>query len=670
MNAGHTGVRDNEDSLRWGPEKKVGGVKPPANPEQDKSVEEDVAGKVYDRRLARRLATYLIPYKRAVAASLGVLLVGSLLQVTGPLLTKVAVDTYLAPEPVHPQSGWLAWLPADPWTGLAQIALLYFAILLVTFGLQFVETYLMQRTGQWAMFDLRRELMAKLQQLDIAYFDRNPVGRLVTRVTTDVDVLNELFASGLVTIAGDLLVLTFVLVAMFQLSPSLALILVAGTPLVVYFTALFRRTAQSGYQRTRTAIARINAFLNEHLTGIDVVHLFNRERRTSQEFARLNAEYRDAYKDTIFAYAWFYPVVEFVGILLLAAMLTWGGVQIAAGELTVGILAAFFQYGLRFFRPIQDLSEKYNILQSAMAAAERIFKLLDTEVRVAAPAAPTPFPARPGAIEFDRVWFAYKDEDWVLRDVSFRIEPGETIAVVGHTGAGKTTLITLLLRYYDVQRGAIRVGGHDLRDYDLRDYRRHFGVVLQDPHMFSGTIGENIRLGAAMIDEAELLAAVEQVNLRAFLESLPEGFEHPVRERGDGLSTGQKQLINFARALALQSALPDPGRSHLECRHGNRAAHPRGAGPAHRGAHLDRHCPPPLDDPARRPYPGDAQGRPARSGHAPGTAGAARHLLAPLPVAVPGSGSAAGWRASARINGRLKRFAGAGQPAMRAERVR
>ncbi|MBV8828655.1 MAG: ABC transporter ATP-binding protein, partial [Acidobacteriaceae bacterium] len=401
-----------------------------------------------------------------------------------------------------------------------------------------------------AMFDLRRELMAHLQTLDIAFYDRNPVGRLVTRVTTDVDVLNDLFASGLVTIIGDLLMLSFVILAMARLSPGMTLLMLAVMPVVVAVTVQFRRTASASYRRIRIAIAKINAYLQEHVAGIPVLQLFNREETSKKEFEQINRDHMLAFKDSITAYGWFYPAVEFLGMLALALLLAYGGFRIRQGALTLGVLVAFFQYGLRFFRPIQDLSEKYNILQGAMAASERIFKLLDTRPGIVSPAGSTPFPEGPVDIEFDHVWFAYNDEDWVLRDVSFRIEAGETVAVVGHTGAGKTTLTNLLLRFYDVQRGSIRIGGTDVRAFDVVDLRRHFGVVLQDPYLFTGTVGSNIQLGTPAIDQWRIRDAAEKVNLLDFVDQLPEGFDTPVRERGNGFSTGQKQLISFARALA------------------------------------------------------------------------------------------------------------------------
>jgi len=513
-------------------------------------VEEEVLGKAYDGRLMRRLLGYMRPYGVLVCFSLIFLLAQSILQVMNPLLTRLAVDKYIRPEarPLHTPID--AWLPADPWAGLTRIALLYVAVLIGAFLTEFAQTYLMQWTGQLAMFDLRKELMEHLQGLDLAFYDRNPVGRLVTRVTTDVDVLNDLFASGLVTILGDLMVLGFIIAIMYRMSPLLTGILMAAMPLVIGATLIFRRSVQQSYRRIRVAIAKINAYLQEHITGIAVLQLFNREHRSHREFDRINRDHMDAYKDAITAYGWFYPTVEFISMLSLAAILTYGGLRIESGRISLGVVVAFLQYGLRFFRPIQDLSEKYNILQGAMASSERIFKLLDTQATILAPVEPQSAPAAIAAIEFDCVWFAYQGEEWVLSDVSFRIEPGETIAVVGHTGAGKTTLISLLLRFYDVQKGAIRVGGIDIRELDPCDLRRQFGVVLQDPFLFTGTIRENIRLGTESIREEDVESAARQVNVLEFIRGLPEGFQHEIRERGSGLSTGQKQLISFARALA------------------------------------------------------------------------------------------------------------------------
>ena len=513
-------------------------------------MEEEVLGKAYDGRLMRRLLGYMAPYRRQVLLSLVFLFAYSTLQVCGPLLTKLAIDRYLTRE--HADAGpFLHWLAADAATGLAQIGGLYLLVLLGCFLTEFGQLVLMQYTGQLAMFDLRRELMAHLQKLEIAFFDKNPVGRLVTRLTSDVDVLNDLFASGLVTILGDLLSLSFIIFAMFRMSVGLTLLMLAVMPLVIVATMIFRRTVAHSYRRIRVAIARINAYLQEHIAGIAVLQLFNRERQSIGEFDGINRQHMEAYKDTIVAYGWFYPVVEFLSYLALAFVLSYGGWRVGQGQLTLGVVVAFLQFGLRLFRPIQDLSEKYNILQGAMASSERIFQLLDTPVGIHAPAAPKK-PADIARIEFDHVWFAYKGEDWVLRDVSFSIEPGETVAIVGHTGAGKTTIISLVLRFYDIQRGSIRLGGVDVREIDPAVLRGQFGVVLQDPYLFSGSIAENIRLGTEGITDADLTEAARQVNVLDFIESLPQKFDQPVRERGSSLSTGQKQLINFARALAHQ----------------------------------------------------------------------------------------------------------------------
>jgi ATP-binding cassette subfamily B protein len=513
-------------------------------------VEEEVSGKAYDGKLMRRLMRYMQPYGSKIALSLVCLVAYSLFQVCGPLLTKLAVDRYLSPSG---QPGPLDWfLSANAFTGMAQISGLYLAVLAGIFVSEFAQMYIMQSVGQYAMFDLRKELMIHMQRMHVGFFDRNPVGRLVTRLTTDVDVLNDLFASGLVTILGDLLTMGFIVIAMLRMSIGLTIVMLCVMPLVIGATILFRRTVSGSYRRIRVAIARINSYLQEHITGIVVLQLFNREAKSREEFEQINRQHMDAFKDTITAYGWFYPVVEFLAYLALAFILSYGGYRVHGGQLSLGVVVAFLQYGLRFFRPIQDLSEKYNILQSAMASSERIFKLLDTPVEVTAPADPKPLPELAATIEFDHVWFAYNDEDWVLRDVSFRIEPGQTVAIVGHTGAGKTTIISLILRFYDIQRGAIRIGGVNVKAMDPLELRRQFGVVLQDPYLFSGTVADNIRLGTESVSDEEIEEASRQVNLLEFVESLPEGFAQPIRERGNSLSTGQKQLIGFARALAHQ----------------------------------------------------------------------------------------------------------------------
>jgi ATP-binding cassette subfamily B multidrug efflux pump len=546
------------------------------------SQEEEILGKAYDSRLMARLLKYLRPYKWQVAIALISIILKSFADVLGPYLTKVAIDRYLAPAKGS-SSGFWNWLSPHASTGIAQIAGIYVGLLIFSFLLEFLQTYFMQWSGQKVMFDLRRQIFRHLQRLHVAFFDKNPVGRLVTPVTTDVDALNEMFTSGVVSIFEDLFVLFGILGVMLCMNWKLALITFAVLPFIVYSTKIFRDRVRDSYRRIRVAIARINSYLQEHISGMVVLQLFNRERKAYNRFSEINRDHMDAYKDAIMAYSVYYPVVEILSAIAIGCVIWFGGgdvmrnVRVSSVAVSfnwktliafrlvptvasLGVLVAFIQYALRFFRPIMDFSEKYNILQSAMAASERIFKLLDTPVHVVSPAV-TRRPEGSGRIEFDHVWFAYHDEvhhevedgqapDWVLRDVSFAIEPGETVAIVGHTGAGKTTLISLLLRFYDVQKGAVRIDGVDVKEMDLVDLRSRFGVVLQDPFLFSGTIGGNIRLGTKRIRDEDVEQAAEDVNLADFIRALPKGFDEEVRERGSTLSTGQKQLISFARALA------------------------------------------------------------------------------------------------------------------------
>src|SRR5580692_2788889 len=519
--------------------------------------EEEVLGKAYDGRLMRRLLTYLRPYKWHVVVALAAIILKSVLDVLGPFLTKIAIDKYLAKS--TNSHSWIGdRLSSAPLTGIAQIGGLYVGILIFTFTLEFIQTYLMQWTGQKVMFDLRKQIFRHLQFMHVGFFDKNPVGRLVTRVTTDVDALNEMFTAGVVSIFEDVFVLAGIIAIMMKMNWKLALITFAVLPLIIYATMIFRDKVRDSYRRIRTAIARINSYLQEAVSGMLVLQLFNREKRAFNKFSDINASHMEAFKDAIMAYSVYYPVVEILSALAIASIIWWGGNDVIRSVASIGVLVAFMQYAQRFFRPIQDLSEKYNILQSAMAAGERIFKLLDTKIEVTSPAV-TKQPQGPGRIEFDHVWFAYNvagqaagatEPDWVLRDVNFALEPGETIAVVGHTGAGKTTLISLLMRFYDVQRGAIRIDGVDIKEMNLDELRGRFGIVLQDPFLFSGTVGGNIRLGTARIQDTDVEQAAEDVNLADFIRTLPGGFKEEVRERGSTLSTGQKQLISFARALA------------------------------------------------------------------------------------------------------------------------
>src|SRR3989338_3287831 len=449
----------------------------------------------------KRLLRYLIPYRTTVLIASGAMIFHSLLQVVGPFLTKVAVDRYLVATERQP-TFLDPFLSADPWTGLGQITGLYLLALAALFVLEYAQTYTMQMVGQRAMYDLRMELFGHLHRLPVQFYDRNPVGRLLTRVTSDVDVLNEMFTSGVVAVFGDFFSLLFILVVMLELSAPLALVTFAVLPLIALATALFRRRVRDCYRRIRTAIARINAHLQEHVTGMSVVQLFNREQKSFAEFDEINRAHQRAFLDSILAHSLFYPTIEVLSSVAIASILWYGGLRVAEGTLTIGIVVAFIQYAQRFFRPIQDLSEKYNILQGAMASSERIFKLLDTPVAIESPAdalVPAPETSQGGRIEFRGVWFAYNDDDWVLQDVSLTIEPGETVAVVGHTGAGKTTLTSLPLRFYDVQQGQVLVDGVDVRRWDLTALRKRFGVVLQDPFLFAGTIESNIRLGTEHI---------------------------------------------------------------------------------------------------------------------------------------------------------------------------
>ncbi|MBI3933112.1 MAG: ABC transporter ATP-binding protein [Acidobacteria bacterium] len=514
--------------------------------------EEEVLGKAYDSRLMKRLMRSLLPYWPIVALASAAMILHSLLQVVGPFLTKVAVDRYLVATDKQP-TFLDPYLSSDSFNGLAQITALYVAALAVLFVLEYAQTYYMQMVGQRAMYDLRVQMFRHLHRLPIQFFDHNPVGRLVTRVTSDVDVLNEMFTSGVVAIFGDFFSLLFIVVVMLQMDWKLALVTFSVLPFIVLATMLFRRVVRECYRRQRVAIARINAYLAEHITGMNVVQLFNREEKSFREFERINNTHKVAYLDSVFAHSLFYPAVEVLSSIAVGLIIWYGGHQVLGASLTLGVVIAFIQYAQRFFRPIQDLSDKYNILQSAMASSERIYKLLDTPITIdspAAPALPEAASREAGSIEFRDVWFAYEQEDCVLKDIRLAIQPGETIAVVGHTGAGKTTLVSLLLRFYDVQRGEILVDGLDIRHWDLQQLRRRFGVVLQDPYLFSGTIESNIRLGTATVSREDMEDAIEEVNLAEFIYSLPQGHQEEVRERGATLSVGQKQLISFARALA------------------------------------------------------------------------------------------------------------------------
>jgi ATP-binding cassette subfamily B protein len=551
--------------------------------------DEDPVGKVYDARLVRRLARYVKPYwVQATVSSVAVSL-KSICDVTGPIMVMMAIDRYLSPnlksqDATSALAHWLATnsplariLPADPDKGITMLAGLYLGALLAAYLFAFVQTYLMQWMGQKVMFDLRRNIFRHMQRMHIGFFDTNAVGRLVTRLTSDVDAINDMFTDGILAIVNDFFMLTVMAAVMLSINWWLALLAFAVLPLILIVTRLFRDHVRESYRRVRAAIARINSFTQEHISGMSVVQLFNREERAFQDFESVNRLHMIAFKDTIFAYALYYPAVELLSSVAIALVVWRGGFSVLSrGTVTIGVLAMFIQYSQRFWRPIQDLSDKYNILQAAMAACERIFKLLDTEPEIVSPAQPVTGDGS-NRIEFRHVWFTYQhlnDEqktavaaaeasdtpaarlaaiegiEWILKDVSFTVEPGQTVAIVGHTGAGKTTLTSLMMRFYDVTAGEILLDGVDLRAQDLTALRQHFAVVLQDPFLFAGTVADNIRFGNDAIGDERLRQAARDVNVLDFIESLPAGFNEPVRERGNSLSTGQKQLINFARALA------------------------------------------------------------------------------------------------------------------------
>jgi ATP-binding cassette subfamily B protein len=561
---------------------------PDAAKAEPRKADEDPVGKVYDSRLIRRLGAYLKPYWWQAAVSSLSISLKSLSDVAGPYLVMVGIDRYFPTDSggtshsnalshIHgPTSTLIRHLPADPREGITRLALIYLVALVSAYLFEFIQTYLMQWTGQKIMFDMRRDIFRHMQRMHIGFFDNHAVGRLVTRLTSDVDAINEMFTGGILAIVDDFFTLTIMAIVMLSINWWLALLAFSVLPVILFVTRLFRNSVRESYRRVRAAIARINSFTQEHVSGMSVVQLFNREERAYKDFEAVNRLHMIAFKDTIFAYALYYPAVELLSSVAIALVVWRGGFGVLSGSVTIGMLAMFNMYSQRFWRPIQDLSDKYNILQAAMAACERIFKLMDTAPEIVSPAHPR-MGNGSNRIEFRHVWFAYQKLtpeqrtavdraaaspesardlaaidgiEWILKDVSFTIEPDQTVAIVGHTGAGKTTLTSLMMRFYDVTAGAIYLDGVDLRELDLSALRDHFAVVLQDPFLFTGTLAENIRFGNEEITEEALSRAARDVNVLDFIETLPNGFDEPVLERGNSLSTGQKQLINFARALA------------------------------------------------------------------------------------------------------------------------
>ena len=497
--------------------------------------EDEILGKAYDARLTRRLLGYVRPYRASVALAVALLLLTSAMSLVGPYLVRVAIDLHIAPGRLD---------------GLGVVVMAYLGALVAAFIFRYANTYVMQRVGQRAMYDLRLEVFSHLQRLSVGFYTRQPVGRLITRITNDVDALNEMITQGVVAVFGDLFTLVLIIGIMLYLDWRLALATMVVLPLIIGATARFRVQARESYRAVRVRLARINAFLNEHIMGMGIVQLFGREAREQSRFDALNRDHLSANMAALRSFAMFHPSIGAMSAVAVATIIAYGGTQALAGAVSLGLVVAFIQYAQRFFDPIEDLAEKYNILQAAMASSERIFRLLDEPVEVADPTEPVRAERVRGEIEFRDVWFAYEPDDWVLRGVSFRIRPGESVAFVGHTGAGKSSIINLITRFYDPQRGQVIVDGTDARAWDQRELRRHIGLVLQDVFLFSGTIEDNIRLGTASITDEQVRRAAEFVNASTFIERMPGGYRAEVHERGSTLSVGQKQLIAFARAIA------------------------------------------------------------------------------------------------------------------------
>jgi ATP-binding cassette subfamily B protein len=507
--------------------------------------EEEAIGKTYDWQISRRLMRYLKPYVRVLMPALVLTLVLNLLRIVQPKFTQYAIDWYITPGNI---------------AGLKWLALVFLAVLLVTFALSYLQTVLLESVGQRVMYDLRSELYRKLQRQEVAYYDRNPVGRVMTRLTSDVDALNELFTSGVIDVLGDIVMIFAIVGMMLWMDWKLTLVALVTVPMLILATSWFRKGARRGYDQVRTRIARINAFLQERISGAQTVQIFNAEKKSLRQFDRINDDYRNANVDTIFYYAVFFPLVDLIGAIGVALIIWYGGWRLMGAStdhaaLTIGALVAFIQYSQALFQPIRDISDKYNVLQAAVVASHRIFKTLDLPIAVTSPETPKKTGRAIGRIEFENVWFAYHEDDWVLKDVSFTVEPGQSVALVGHTGSGKTTITNLLMRFYDVQRGRILLDGVDVRDWDLQALHENFAVVLQDVFLFSGSIESNIRLGREDIEDERVRWAAQEVHAERFILRLHEGYKTEVKERGAGLSVGQKQLISFARALAFDPAL-------------------------------------------------------------------------------------------------------------------
>jgi ATP-binding cassette subfamily B multidrug efflux pump len=502
---------------------------------QDYHSEEEILGKAYDARLMRRLLGYIKPYKKYVIFAIALNIVVAALGPVRPYLTKIAIDDYIMQSDYH---------------GLILISILLFSSLMVQAGIQYLLTYFTQLLGQKTLFDLRKQLFTHTQKLALKFFDKTPIGRLVTRVTNDVEALGELFSSGIVMVFSDVFIIIWILAFMFFMDISLSLVTLSVLPVLIYSTFLFRKKVRETYRDVRLHLARLNAYMQEHITGMNVVHIFNKEKDELKKFGSINNDYRQANIRSIFYYALFYPGVELLSSIAIALIIWYGGGEIIQHTLSLGVLFAFIQYTEMFFRPIRDLSEKYNIMQTAMASSERIFKLLDNKTFVKDPENPIKLNNVRGEIEFRNVWFAYSNEDYVLRDICFKINPGETVAIVGHTGAGKTSIINILSRFYDINKGSILIDGIDINHVEKKELRKHIATVLQDVFLFSGTIKSNINMDNENVPQERVIESSKIVGADRFINSLSKKYDEEVKERGATLSVGQKQLISFARALA------------------------------------------------------------------------------------------------------------------------
>lgn len=509
--------------------------------------EEELLGKAYDARLMKRLIRYLQPYRWQVVGAIAVTIIISMLGPLRPLLLKIAIDSYIA---------------KGDFNGLTNIILLLVASVVFQAAVQYIQTIITQWIGQKTIYNLRQEIFDRLHILSLRFFDKNPVGRLVTRLTSDVEVLNELFSSGIVMIFADVFVIFWIFLFMFFINWKLSLVVLAVFPLLLIATVIFRKKARETYRDVRLLIARINSYLNEHVSGVITVQLFGREKKTLTDFDTVNRAHADANIRSVFYYAVFFPTIEFLSAVSFALIIWYGGSTIMGTKtnplediLTLGTLIAFIQYTEMFFRPLRDLADKYNILQNAMASSERVFKLLDDDTIVSQPKEIVHLESVRGDIEFKNVWFAYNDEDYILKDISFHVKPGETVAFVGATGAGKSSITNLITRFYEFQKGEILIDGRDIRTVDGQDLRKNVAIVLQDVFLFSADVLTNITLGDSNISPERAIAAAKTTGADHFINRLPYGYQTQVKERGAILSVGEKQLLSFSRALAYDPSI-------------------------------------------------------------------------------------------------------------------